>query len=59
MKDLIIAGVKEGGNIAGGAVKGFLYLAGVAVGIIVVKYGADKALDVFNVAIDALKAIIS
>ena len=59
MSDLIADGAKEGLNLATGATKGFLTLLGVAVGAIVVKFGAEVVLDVISAGIEVIKVTIA
>jgi preprotein translocase subunit SecD len=42
-----------------GAVKGFATLVGVALGVLVAKFGAETIISVLNLGVDALKAIIA
>ena len=59
MDKLLEDGIKAGGSLTYNVVKGFAYLAGLGVAIIVIDFGADKALAIFSSGIEVLKAIIA
>ena len=59
MADLIGEGAKKGLDLATGAVTGFLTLLGIAVGAIVVKFGAEVVLDVVSAGIEVIKLTIT
>ena len=59
MEKLITQGVTAVGEVALDAVKGFTYLAGAGVGLIVISFGAEKGLYIFQLGVDLLKAIVT
>ncbi len=59
MDKLLEDGAKAVGNVGLNCIKGFAYLAGAGVGILVLKFGADNALAVFGSGVELLKTIIA
>ena len=42
-----------------GAVKGFVALAGIALGLVIAKFGIEIVIDVINAGVEIIKAIIA
>jgi len=59
MEKLVEDGLRATGELIYKAGVGFVYLAGAGVGLLVLRFGADNGIAVFNAGVEALKAIIA